>query len=101
MPIQGRGSAAPAKLIILLKFIKVDDSDQVSQCHRRESNDMLRRASFLFFFVFILFPAHAAGPSTPEDWQKMYDASLEGTRPVSQKMNLGQAFGPTFCACVR
>jgi hypothetical protein len=62
---------------------------------------MFIRYSSLFSIVFVIFPALAAGPSTPWDWQKMYNACLQGIGTVSQQMNLGQGFAPTFCACVR
>ena len=40
-------------------------------------------------------------PSTPQDWQKMYDACLEGVKPVAQQQNLPPTFAPAYCTCVR
>ncbi len=62
---------------------------------------MFAKASALALIPFMTFPASAAGPSTPQEWQQMYDACVEGTQAVSQKMGLGPGYAPAFCACVR
>lgn len=46
-------------------------------------------------------PAFAAGPSTPEDWQKMYDACFQGMQTVARQKGLGHDFPARFCGCAR
>ena len=41
------------------------------------------------------------GPSTPEDWQKMYESCLQGAAVVTHQQNLGWDFPTKFCACAR
>jgi hypothetical protein len=55
-------------------------------------------ASFLLALATI--PALAAGPSTPQEWQRMYDACVEGASAVSKQKGLGPGFAPQVCACV-
>jgi hypothetical protein len=62
---------------------------------------MFVRGSFSLLIVLATPPALAAGPSTPQEWQRMYDACVQGTGPVAQKMNLGPEYAPAFCSCVR
>jgi hypothetical protein len=41
-------------------------------------------------------------PSSPEDWQKMYNACLQGAQGVAQQLKISdKQFAPTYCACLR
>jgi hypothetical protein len=70
---------------------------------------MIRRPDFPKVFVVIsaillaplAFSATAAGPSTPEDWQRLYAACLEGAQTVATQRGLGPSFPATFCRCIR
>jgi hypothetical protein len=42
--------------------------------------------------------ANAAGPSTPEDWQKMYEACVIGTMPMLSLKNLNANL---ICGCIK
>jgi hypothetical protein len=46
-------------------------------------------------------PISAAGPSTPEDWQKLYDACFQGAQVVASQQGLGPDFPAKFCTCTR
>src|SRR5579862_1556385 len=46
-------------------------------------------------------PALAAGPATSQDWQRLYDACLEGTRRTAKAGGLTPDAAPAICACVR
>jgi hypothetical protein len=45
--------------------------------------------------------AYGAGPSTPEDWQRMYEACLQGAAVAADRQGMRQDFPSRFCGCVR
>jgi hypothetical protein len=54
----------------------------------------MKRLAILAFLLDLLItlPAAAAGPSTSEDWQKLYEACFQGAQTVASQ----QGFGPDF-----
>jgi hypothetical protein len=55
----------------------------------------------LIFMVGTTQPTSAAGPSTPEDWQKLYAACFQGAEVVAGQQGLGAGFPAKFCSCTR
>jgi hypothetical protein len=49
--------------------------------------------------VALPFPTIAAGPTTPEDWQTLYNACLEGAKTVARDRQLSADFPAAFCGC--
>jgi hypothetical protein len=63
---------------------------------------MILASLIAFFTVLMTVPVSALErPLTPQEWQKMYDACLEGGRAVAQQLNLPPEYAPTFCTCAR
>lgn len=53
------------------------------------------------FFILAARPATSAGPSTPEDWQRMYDACAKGVQSAATDRGLSPEFPVKFCGCLR
>jgi hypothetical protein len=63
----------------------------------------MKRLTILAFLLDLLItlPAAVAGPSTSEDWQKLYDACFQGAQTVASQQGFGPDFAAKFCGCTR
>jgi hypothetical protein len=58
-------------------------------------------AAILLLTAVPTLPPAAAGPSTPEDREKLYAACLQGAEAVASQQSLGPGSPAAFCGCVR
>src|SRR5207249_5789747 len=85
---------------MLRKATKIARS-AVSESYMSPQLILVRTGLAAFAVVLYCLATNAAGPSSPEDWQKMYAACLEGIGQSAAAMKLGTDFAPKFCGCVR
>jgi hypothetical protein len=59
------------------------------------------RVAFIAVALLAASSANGAGPSTPEDWQKMYAACVEGAQILANQRGFSPDFPARMCGCLR